>query len=347
MSLKDEIHSVRKKLKTLRSVVKGRGPVLVASHNNPDPDSIVAGVLLKRVFARLGITADVVYCGFVGRAENAAVLDYSGVPMLPLSLVDLDLYSAIALVDTQPGMGNHPFNNAERICAVFDHHRLLAPTRKLPFYDVRTNLGATTTLLYLYASAAGVRITRRIATMMFYALRTETADLGREASLLDREAYNQFYAGADLRAVSSIVNAKVGPDYFQAVYDGIRRSKVYGPLVVTELGELPYPDVVAQIAEYFLRYREASYTFVVGRHGGRLLMSLRADTPDAAMGLLAQHIVRGYGTAGGHDSAAGGQISIEGKSRRKVAAIQETIVRRLLTTLRISRRRPRSLARKH
>jgi nanoRNase/pAp phosphatase (c-di-AMP/oligoRNAs hydrolase) len=213
-------------------------------------------------------------------------------------------------------------------------------TRGTAFYDVRTHLGATTTLLYQYWKARGMRVTRRYATVMFYALRSETQDMGREASALDRETYKELYAATDLGALALIGNAKVDRSYFATVARGIEQTKLYGTLLVTELGELPYPDVVAQIAEYFLKLKEASYTAAIGVYRQNVLFSLRGDDPSARLGKVARAIVEGLGTAGGHGSSAGGQVDVQ---KKDVDHIQRTILGRLLVALGQKGKRGRKL----
>ena len=343
MSLRDEIRATRSKLRDLEKALASPGRILITSHNNPDPDSIVSAVLLKKVLSKLGVRSSLGYSGVVGRAENVALVEYANAGLEPLSSLEAGRFGGVALVDTQPGTGNHSFEVDDDVLLVFDHHRFRSQTRRAAFADVRTGVGATTTLLYLYASAAGVKITRKLNTLMFYALRTETADLGREASRLDREAYEQFYAGADLKAISKIVNAKIEKAFFKVIYEGIRRCRIYGPMIVTELGDMPYPDVAAQIADYFLRYQGATYAFAIGRHGDELLMSLRADADGAGMGRIARHIVAGLGSAGGHGSAAGGQVSLNGRSKSERQVLQKQVIRRLLKAMNLSSRNARNL----
>jgi nanoRNase/pAp phosphatase (c-di-AMP/oligoRNAs hydrolase) len=316
--------------------------MVIASHDNPDPDAIASSLLLQGLLKRrFDISATVTYSGVIGRAENARLLEYSGAHFMRLDEVDMEKFDGVALVDTQPGTGNHRFDN--NVTLVFDHHRRRPLTRRAEFHDVRTHFGATTTLMCMYWRAARIPLTKRLATLMLYALSSETADMGREASALDREIYKELYAMSDLRALSAIINAKVGRAYFSAVHRGLEQSRMYGPVVVTRLGKLPYPDVVAQIAEYFLRLEEASYTFALGTFGGSLLLSLRADDPDAHLGGVARRIVGDEGTAGGHGSAAGGQISVRGKSEKEIFTIQETVVKRLLSVLGEGGKRGRSL----
>lgn len=344
LSLERGIRLARGKLRDLVSAAGTGRRVLVTSHNNPDPDAIASSLLLKLLLTRKAkSTVSLAYGGVIGRAENVALLDYTGAQFQRLSRVDLDSFDCIALVDAQPGTGNNIFDSARDIGIVFDHHRVRSQTRVVPFHDIRTPVGATTTLLYMYACAARLRITKRLATTILYALRTETSDMGREASKADRETYKLCYAAADLRALARILHAKVGRGYFEAVQKGIESSTLYGSLLVTRLGDMPYPDVAAEIAEYFLKYDRAAHTLAIGRYGGEVLFSMRAEDPKAHIGGIAHAMVGGLGSAGGHGTSAGGQIPVTGKSEDDILAVERSLVRRLLRALRIVGRRRRRL----
>ncbi|UCG53098.1 MAG: DHH family phosphoesterase [Candidatus Latescibacterota bacterium] len=336
----------RSRLRRLGKVLEDGGETLVASHNNPDPDSIVSALLLKSLITTMtDLPVTVTYSGVVGRAENEALLKYSEARFYHLRDIDIGRFDTIALVDTQPGTGNNPFGTSSNVRIVFDHHRLAPQTKAVPFHDVREYLGTTTTLLYLYCRAAGLPLTRRYATLMHYALRSETSDMGREASEVDRRIFKDLFGLADLRAVSRIVNAKVGQSYFSAVHEAIEHSRVYGNLIVTQMATVPYPDAVAQIAEYFLKYRDVTCSFSMGIYGDEILLSLRSDDPGARLGLVAGRIVEGFGTAGGHGAIAGGQISVAGKHPSRIDAIEKTVIDRLLKELDLEDKRPRRLLR--
>jgi nanoRNase/pAp phosphatase (c-di-AMP/oligoRNAs hydrolase) len=344
LSFANDLRRVRSRSARFEKVLEERARVLVVSHNNPDPDSIVSALLLETLLTRVfGISVTTAYSGVIGRAENKALLEYCGVQPVPLLEIDVSEFETVALVDTQPGTGNHPFEEARKVAIVLDHHRLRPDTRQVAFFDVREHLGSTTTLLYLYWWVWKLELTPKFATAMLYALRSETADMGRAASVVDRRLFKDLYALADLRALSRIVNAKVGEGYFSAIHKAIDRAVVYGPLVIIRMGKLPYPDAVAQIADYFLKYEKVSTAFSIGVYGNEILFSLRSDDPGALLGSLARRIAGGLGTAGGHESGAGGQIPVARSARGGKKSLQEAVIARLLEELGLKGERPRNL----
>jgi len=106
------------------------------------------------------------YDGIVRRAENKALLNYTKMKFTKLGNLSLKKFDLIALVDTQPGTGNHSLKIKDDVHIVFDHHRMRPRTHRVPFYAVHSNIGTTSTLLYQYLKAAGVEIESRLATIV-------------------------------------------------------------------------------------------------------------------------------------------------------------------------------------
>lgn len=343
-ALTPHIDTARSRLGLLADISKPGGRALIASHNNPDPDAIAAALLLKALLREaFDMRSTLVYSGVVGRAENSALLEYAGARFRPLADVDSSEFDVVGLVDAQPGTGNHPFDDPQHVDIVFDHHRLHEPTRAVPFFDVRTQMGATTTLLYTYCRAAGIELSKKECTAAVYALRSETSDMGREAYAVDRNVYKEAYESADLRALSSIVHAHVDKSYFQTLHTAIERGRIYGAAMVVDLGEIPYPDVVAEIADYFLKLKDVAYTLVQGRYNDQLLLSLRSEDPETHLGRVARGIVEGLGSAGGHGSSAGGQIDVAGVSEAKFSSMKKKVVTRFLEAVEMKGTRPKRL----
>ncbi len=89
-----------------------------------------------------------------------------------------DAFDLIAMVDSQPETGNNSLPPDHRIDVVIDHHPPRPASARAPWCDVRANFGATCTIIFEYLRARGAPIDAKLATAFFFALRTETRDLG-------------------------------------------------------------------------------------------------------------------------------------------------------------------------
>ena len=294
----------------------GAGPVLILTHDNPDPDALAAGKALAALLkSAWKIDSRLVYSGLVARAENRAMLSRL-TPEWEHSdtLTDLDQYSALALVDTQPGAGNNCFPAAYTPQIVIDHHH---PIREsiagVRYVDVRTEIGATVTILYQYLRAAGIELNPILATAIFYALKIDTRGLSRDTSPADEEAYLALLDYLDQHELVRLEQAGLPCDYFRAFSAGLHATYLYGQAVVARLGVMDRPDLAAEMADLLIRLESARAVLCQGVYQATVQISLRTKPLDDDAGQLIQNVVGTLGKAGGHMSVAGGQVPLAGR----------------------------------
>ena len=295
----------------LLSVLSRPGPVIILPHDNPDPDALASAATLRYIVKELmGKDAAIGLGGFVGRAENSAMVRYLNIPLiavadLPLSAPD----STIALVDTQPGRQNNSLPADARAAIVIDHHPQYGAIDDIAFADMREGYGATSTILTEYLMDTRLRVETKIATALFFGIMAETQDLGREASAPDMAATHFLYPHTNKRRLAKIENARVPREYFAAFRTAIESAVIYDRAIVSILGELRYPDMVAEMADFLLRLDEVEWAAAIGRYERFLYVSLRTTCRDVNAGDLLQRVL-GSDHAGGHDMIAGGRIEL-------------------------------------
>lgn len=317
----------------LRTTV-GAGPVLILTHDNPDPDALASGkafaTLLKSAW---NIPSRMLYSGTVQRAENRAMLnlltpewEHIGV------LTGLDQYSALALVDTQPGAGNNCLPKSYTPHIVIDHHH---PVRKkietVPYTDVQPDVGATVTLVDQYLEAAGIVPDSDLATAMFYALKTDTRGLSRGASSLDNAIYIKLLNHIDYMKLNQIEQAGLSVPYFRAFSQGLLAAIVYSQSVVADLRTMHRPDLAAEMADLLIRLDEAQAVLCLGIYEQILHLSIRTKPLGQDAGLLVQRVIVPPGRAGGHGTMAGGQVPL---AKQDINLLVNEIIRRFLKVMR-------------
>ena len=104
---------------------------------------------------------------------------YLKLKLRPIDRTKLDKYKYIAMVDTQPRTGNNSLPATRVPDLVIDHHSMIAPTKKVPFVDIRLAYGATATLLTEYLFHFGLEIDRNLATALLYGIKSETIRTGK------------------------------------------------------------------------------------------------------------------------------------------------------------------------
>ena len=296
----------------LLSVLTRPGPLIILPHDNPDPDALASAATLRYIAKELaGKDAAIGLGGFVGRAENRAMVRYLNIPLIPVGELPMTAPdSTIALVDTQPGRQNNSLPRSARAAIVIDHHpQYSSAVNEAAFADMRDGYGATSTILTEYFMDTRVRMEPKIATALFFGIMAETQDLGREASAPDMAATHFLYPHTNKRRLAKIENARVPREYFAAFRTAIESALIYDRAVISNLGELRYPDMVAEMADFLLRLEDVEWAAAIGRYQGYLYVSLRTTHRDVNAGDLLQRVL-GSDHAGGHDMIAGGRVAL-------------------------------------
>ncbi|MFT7585359.1 MAG: nanoRNase/pAp phosphatase (c-di-AMP/oligoRNAs hydrolase) [Cellvibrionaceae bacterium] len=298
----------QQKLAALKTSLEPYGSVTIMPHIDPDPDAIAAVAGLKRLFQVWGKTVFAYYEGRIGRAENKSLMIYLDRPLVPLLTRVND---PIILVDTQPAAGNSPISAKISVHSVIDHHIWNEQTQTVPFHDVRSELGACATLVTEYLQAASIIPDEKLATALYYGIKSDTLDLERQATAQDIAAYDYLRPLIDKIALAQIEKAQVSASYFQHAYDALRSAYVYDNLLISYVGEMSYPDLPAEIADWLMRFEKAVWTICIGLFKDKIYISVRGHPPREGADSLVQAMVAGLGTGGGHGSMAGGQVLIE------------------------------------
>jgi nanoRNase/pAp phosphatase (c-di-AMP/oligoRNAs hydrolase) len=330
----------KSRLERMIQAVEGSRRILVLTHDNPDPDAIASAWALGRVLKRMTKRkVSLAYSGIVGRTENRTMIEVLKVPIKPVNSKSLAAADAIAMVDCQPGAGNVSLPVERDVHIVLDHHPMRPRTRKASFHDVRSEVGATATLSSEYLEAADIRPDRRLATALFYAIRTETQNLGRETSATDVRHFTKLFPLVDNVALSRIELAPISRGYFAIVDRAIDGTRIYQDrLAVTTLGRIQTPDVVAQFADLMVRMEGVRWSLVMGRHNQTLLLSIRTNRAGANAGRVISRIVGQDGSAGGHGMMAAGRIHLASATRDAFDKLENSLRRRALKVLKIKGR---------
>ncbi len=335
----------REKLDALLRMAKGRRSALVLTHDNPDPDSIAAAVALAELLERkAGVPAQVGYGGIIGRAENLALVKVLRLPIVPISQIVFDDHDLLALVDTQPPVGNHSVPARYPVDVVLDHHPLRDATLQTPVADVGGDYGATSTMLVQYLRAARLDPSPEVATALFYGIKTDSRDLGRQTTQADVDAYLWLFPRIDKQLLGRIEHPDLPLEYFQLYHSAIERAKLYGTsVVVADLAEIYSPDMVPEIAERLMFLEGIKWSLAYGTYKKQLYLSLRVRDRRMNAGKLIRDLCENRGgSAGGHGSMAGARLPLPpGKSQ--VAAFKKSLFTEFLEAFGAADARPRPM----
>jgi nanoRNase/pAp phosphatase (c-di-AMP/oligoRNAs hydrolase) len=328
------LSGVRRFTDDLLAWMRGRGSVLIIMHDNPDPDCLASAMALRQLFlTKLDREPVIAFSGIIGRSENLVMAKELGMSLTPLEIVDLADFQTICMVDTQPGTGNNSLPADASVDLVIDHHPLRESTKTCRWIDVRDDYGVTATILYEYLLAQEVSISAKLATAIFYAIKSDTQDLGREANRPDREAYLRLFPLTSKRLLYLITNPRQPIEYFRTIRRTLDNAKIYGNVIVVNMEEVMFPELIAEMADFMLKLETIEAVLCMGVYGDDLVLSLRTARQNVNCGEIIKKIVAGYGLAGGHALMAGGKVDRVAADDSARQALERIIVERFLAEM--------------
>ena len=312
-----------------------QGRWLVLTHDNPDPDALTAATILAKVlrsgFRRRVTTA---YRGIIGRAENQEMVRSLGMEFSQARRLKRESYRYVALVDCQPATGNNPLPDDLAAEVVIDHHPRRRRTLASAFHDLREDYAASATIVAEYLLAAGIPATRREATAIVYAIRSETLDFSRGADEADKRIHDHFSARALPRLLGRIQNPRLPLNYFETLREALANLRGVDTLIMSRLGTVPQPDIVPEIADLLLRMEGRTWSLCSGLYDDRVYCSIRTTNARADASRIMRRLVGRRGRGGGHGMIAGGWIPLARGGKGAVPRQQNRLETRLATILR-------------
>lgn len=311
-------------------------PLLIATHDHPDPDALASAYGLYHLAGKVfGIEARIVYGGIITRAENRAMVKLLKIPMHKLRPTDWKRHKHVALVDTQPRFRNNSFPKNRRARIVIDQHvPAEPPAADLALVD--TGCGATCVIVAQALLLEAVELPARLATAIAYGILSDTQDLYRATRPDVVRTYLNVLHRCDMRMLAEIQNPRRSRRFFTTLGRGIQNAAAYRRVIVSHLGQVSGPAAVAQVADFLLTYERVNWSLCTGRFKGSLYLSLRTARPNGQAGDVLRDIVDNPDQAGGHGSVAGGRVAVAGGAGDEAwKALEDSLQARLARRLRL------------
>jgi nanoRNase/pAp phosphatase (c-di-AMP/oligoRNAs hydrolase) len=201
-------------------------------------------------------------------------------------------------------------------------------TSRKCYFDVRLDVGSSSTLVLGYLLAAGMIPDKRLATALFVGVMTDTDSLLRDAEASDIAAYTRLLPLADMQLVYGICRPPLGRDYFRFLASAMNKAVLHGHCLIADCGEIAAPDAISTVSDFLIRNKGILYALAHGSREGRLYLSLRAKLPREDATRIMLDVVGPDGKGGGHNLSAGGfidpadgkPVSVEAMRRRFLQA---------------------------
>jgi len=299
-----------------------------------DPDAIASAVAVKRLLWRRVSQVTVATISDMKRPDNLQLVKALSLKIESFSAVSPAVFTRYVMVDSQPG--HSPLTEALAFQVIIDHHPLTVlsdnPEKRPVYIDIRPEIGATASLLAGYLKAAQIKPNFRLATALFYAIKTDTHNFVRQVQSLDMRAFRWLYSYINLDLLANIEKAPVARSSFKKLLAGLNGAVFYKNRVYTFLGRTDHADTLVLTADFLMKVSGVSQSLAAGICGRKLVIIFRAEGIRQDVGKLAQEAFGKFGSAGGHKNMARAEIYLENldnKIRNNPVAIGRFVLRRL------------------
>ncbi|NLI81911.1 MAG: phosphoesterase [Deltaproteobacteria bacterium] len=298
--------SAKASLAELYSHFKSRDHVLITI--DPDPDAIGSALALKRLLWHKVQSTTIGIIRPIRRLNNLTMVRLLRIPLVLLKDVSVDAYTRYLLVDSQPH--HNDFFRRLSYTVVIDHHPLNTPVAA-PFTAIYPQYGATATILTQYLREAKIKPSQGLATTLLYAIKTDTRNFERHTTEADIDAFRYLFRYANHHIMRKIEISDLALSDLRYFQKAVARKHVARDRIFAHLDEVPSADILVEIAEFFLKIHDISWSIVSGIYEGHLIISVRSDGYRKDAGRTVRKAFESIGCAGGHQAMARVEIPMD------------------------------------
>ncbi|RJQ84509.1 MAG: phosphoesterase [Desulfobacteraceae bacterium] len=295
-----------------------------------DPDAIASAMTIKRLLWRKVAVVTISNLNLIERTDNLVLIRLIGVAMTPFHKIDLKRFNRIILVDAQ--QDHHKMLSELKPDVIIDHHAITSPSQA-PFTDIRPKYGATASILVEYLRAAKIKPSAKLATALYFAIKTDTSDFERNTQMEDLQAFQFVFRLTNIALARRIENAEIRRGFLKFFKQALDEVHIRKGRAFVHLGVISNPDVCVQIADFLMHIDSVNWSIVSGVHQRKLVIILRNDGIRKDAGKLAKQSFGRWGPAGGHKSAARAELPLENLEPETTAADNRKLSRWVMQRL--------------
>jgi nanoRNase/pAp phosphatase (c-di-AMP/oligoRNAs hydrolase) len=291
---------------------------------NADPDALACALSIKRLLRYRVRSVVIGYPNEIRRLSNLAMVDLLKIPVERLHTLKPKDFSKKVMVDSQPP--HLPAFENIHFDAVIDHHPLTTGWQA-GYVDIRPEYGAASSVLIEYLRAAEMKPSVALATALFYAIKVDTNNFEKKASLADAISFRYLFGLANQNMVRKIELSELRPSELNYFRTALTEFKISKRRLYVHVGRVRNPDILVLIADFFNVVNQVSWVFVSGIHGEKLVVIFRCDGYKKNAGTLAQKIYGQLGSAGGHRQSARAEVPLKNLAKQDKDFDTKTLMR--------------------
>lgn len=273
---------------------------------NADPDAIASAMAVKRLLWRKVANVTISHINTIKRPDNLAMIRLLGVDIVHIKNIDETRFSRCAIVDSQPAH-NETFARFTPD-VIIDHHPDTGV--EAPLTDIRPKYGATASIMTEYLRAAKIKPSVKLATGLFYAIKTDTGNFERQAIIEDVKAFQFLYRHTNIHLARKIEQSELRLDFLKYFTKALANKRKRKGRIFAHLGPVVNPDICVLIADFFMRVHSINWSIVSGLNDKKLIVILRNDGLRKNAGTVSKNSFGLIGSAGGHKNMARAEIPL-------------------------------------
>jgi len=336
---------VRLRARRLLRLLADKKNILITTHEYPDPDAL-ASVLGMHTLLTQKLPDAVVQMsvkGQIGGGLNQEFINEAKLKLLPWNEKTLKDFDAIVLLDVQPAMDYCPLPTDILPLVVVDHHSNRGRRLKLPFSDVRSEVGACASIIFSYFAELQLPVKPSVGAVLLFGIESDLSGSAGTPGELDNMALSSLHLSADMPKLYRMRYVDLPQSYYIAYARALQNAVYYDSAIASYMDQVDSMEKPAVMADFLLRFDNVQWALVSGVLGNRMLLSLRTSSNKFSAAEMMRRLVRHLGTGGGHRTKAGGVIHLENGSPAEIERIRKILRRRYLRALRIKQSRGQRL----
>ena len=310
------------KVHKVQSILDDADKIALLLQPDPDPDGIASALALRSLLGRNKVSTPIVSFGKVTRPENIAMLKLLDLEVITLKPEELSQFDKIALLDTQPAHFPFPL---PRVDVIIDHHPIVGNYNDIPYVDIRSKYGATSTIMTEYLRGMAFNIGQRLATALLYGIKSDTLHLNREVIDADLYAFTSLYPLINYNLLRRMEKPEIPLKFARNLAHALQTMENKETILVSSLGKVEREDLIPQIADFLLQFEGMEWVICVGIFNESIILSVRNVGYVKNAGDVVKRIVHGWAQGGGHRSMAKGIFPIEEWKKRYGSISDENI----------------------
>jgi nanoRNase/pAp phosphatase (c-di-AMP/oligoRNAs hydrolase) len=292
------------------------GTVAIFTHNEPDPDAMASALAFQAICKHEGVKSKIYYGGEISHQENIALVNLLEIELHQIKSEDdvtvaLNNSSKVVMIETAVPSQNNPLPADMVPNIVLDHHSTAKNVVASDLMDIRSDVGALSTILTVYLQQLNVKIDSKLATALLYALKTDTKSFTRNVSPTDLKAAAFLSPFSDEKIIKQIESPPMTPYTMDVIGNAIVNREVKDGVLFSSVGYVEERDSLPQAAEFLLREKDIRIVGLCGIRGYNIHISARNTDSNVHLGEAVKKAFSEYGSAGGHATSAGVLISLD------------------------------------